>query len=492
MKATAWRNRKAAFTVLLAGFLLGLGYQSALPAQSPRLESWLNTELLPFLENRLGRHPRLRGQPFEVVAMKDGEPLAEMDGLTAYIRQRIIDHLQWVAGANLVERPAPRRLSELACPEEKATALVGIELSEPWGTEELYIAVQAIDLIENDWVPGFKKVWIGRPTAVEKERRAKRFIDQNRRGSRALPFRDDQPDLLARHLAQQLSCLLQESGVNRLKVFMPGAPDGFPPFLKTAFKLLDHYLGRFQEVEISKNQRQADVVLEANAYRIDPQLYQVAALLRPLDSTVPLYSPGIDAYVYLASAKESPDSRVPLIGLFQLIAPRSQIYCQYPNPWVDGKMVLTRTSRLPSGGCFALRFQAVRPASLYLVGQTDNGRLTRLFPDSCDFLGLQASLRNDKIGPGQQIHAPLFEDRRPGFFRLDGQVGVEWLYAIAVADSETEAKFLNRIRHTASLCNPQEEIERGSIQKFQTDLSALAKESGGRLDWQVRSFVHTP
>lgn len=476
------------------------GWQASAFANQPGLDDWLDTELLPFLEDRLGHHPRLKGQPFEIVAMKDNDPLGEMDGLTAYIRQRSIDKLQSVPGANLVFRPSVkpwshhRQLYDVPCHVgDEASVRVGIEIGESWMTGKLRIAVQAIDLVENNWVRGFKKVWTGKPTAREKELVTRRFTDQHLLGSRALPFRDNQPDLLASYLAKNLSCLLQDRGETDLRVFRQGTPLGQPFYFKTSLELLDHYLAGFREVKATRNRQDANVVLTTKVLPVNKNLYQVWAGLQGRGEQVHVSDLDTQAYVYLDKARKRDVAHTQgsLIGAFQLIAPVDQGYCTHVDPWTDGEMILTQQTRLPNGGCFALRYQAAKPAILYLFGQTENGKVTQLLPDQCHALGLGLSLRQGKVWEDQRIHVPLFKNQKRGYFRLDSEPGVEWLYAVAVADTDTEAKLLKRVNHVETLCNPRRHGDRDSIQGFRATLTALAEASRGKLQWEARSFTHS-
>ncbi len=469
-------------------------------AQQP-LEGWLNDTLLPFLEDRLARHPRLKGQPFEVVIAKDNKALGSMDGLTAYIRQKVVDRLQSVPGANLVWRPPiklwrnRRNLLDLVCEmREKATIQVTIEVDDTFVTGELRIAVQSFDLQENTWVRGFKKVWIGKPTARQKQLLAKRIVDRNQLGSRALPFRSDQPDLMASYLAENLSCLLKQTGETTLKLSLLKPADRLPGFFQTTFQLLGHYLSRFREVEITQQDETANVILTAEVHAIDPKLFQISVLLRSLDKSIRIFGVGTEAYVYLdeiTPIRQTPEQK-PLISLFQLIAPRAQSHCRHDNPWQQGHINLTGTSRLPNNGCFAVRFKAAKTANLYLLAQTDDGQLTRLFPNSCNLLGLKLSLRGTEIRKHQSIHAPLLDNGKLGYFQLDKQTGSERIYAITVADPKLEAELNQRIRRAADLCVRSQHRSNDDVQRFRAELQALARKSQGNLEWQERSFGHTP
>ncbi len=154
-------------------------------------------------------------------------------------------------------------------------------------------------------------------------------------------------------------------------------------------------------------------------------------------------------------------------------------------------MSLTEVSRLPSKGCFALRLKAANTAKLYLIGQTNDNQLTRLFPDSCDVLSLENSLAGGKIRKNQSIHAPLWDNGKRGFFQLDQRTGIERIYAVAVSDPAIEAKLKQRLSRIGDLCSAQKDHRMRQAQGFRTELKGLADESQGGMEWMERSFIHT-
>ena len=468
-------------------------------ANRKQLEPWLNDELLPFLEDRLGRHPRLKGQPFEVVGTNENNALGKMDGLTADIVRKIVDRLQSVPDANLVKHLPIKPWGDqgksiyLACDSQaEATVQVIIEVDNSLGSGEVRVAVQAIDLVENNWVRGFKKIWTGQLTSREKRLMSKQIVDRKLLGSRALPFRSNQPDLLASFLAENLSCLLMRTGETNLKIFVRKPTENLPEFLQTAYGLLGHYLARFREIEITKNKHIANVKLTWNIYAIDLKLLQISLLLQSFDTLIRIPGVGTEAYIHSDSVTSQLPTKQRLIASFNLITPRQRNPCQHHDPWIKGFTGLTEASRLPSKGCFALRLKAIDTAKLYLIGQTDDNQLTRLFPDSCDVLSLNHSLSRGAIRKNQSIHAPLWDNGKRGFFQLDQRPGIERIYAIAVSDPATEAKLKLRVGRIGELCSVQKYKRMRQSQGFRAELKVLSDESHGGMEWMERSFIHIP
>ena len=286
------------------------------------------------------------------------------------------------------------------------------------------------------------------------------------------------------------------TGEPNLKIFFRKPAEKLPEFLQTAYGLLGHYLARFREVEISNKQHIANVILTSNLHAIDSKLLQISILLRSLDTSIRISGVGTEAYVHVDSAAAITQLPMPtkkrVITSFQLITPWQRNPCHHHDPWKKGFISLTEVSSLPSNGCFALRLKAANTAKLYLIGQTDDNQLTRLFPDSCDVLSLKHSLAGGKIRGNQSIHAPLWTNGKRGFFQLDQRPGIERIYAIAVSDSAIEAKLKRRIDHIGDLCSVQKYSRANQAQHFRTELKSLADESQGGMEWMERSFIHTP
>lgn len=473
---------------------------SVAPADERYLKNWLDRDLLPYLEDRLGRHPRLRGQPFEVVPARHHKEPGKIDGLTAYIQQKIVDRLQTTPGANLVLHPAVKpwrfrqNLMDMACEfREKAQVHVTIEVDDSGIAGALRIAVRAIDLSENNWVRGFSKIWIGKPTTREKQLMANSGVDRNAIGSRTLPFRSDQPDLLASYLAENLGCLLKTTGKKSIRLLVSQPSETLPGFFQTTFQLLNHYLARFKEVNITKHPKKASVILTSKVHSIDQNLFQISALFQSADDSVRILGLGSEAYVELpdsALIAVAPNKKR-LLALFQLVAPIRQSECRESDPWRKGEKVLTETSRLPSDGCFALRIRSAETATLFLLSQTEDGQLTRLFPDACDVLGLEAELQNNRMRSHQAIHAPLFDNNRRGYFQLGRQAGIERVYAIATVDSGLAASFNQRLGQVSDLCTETQRQSRDDVDRFQRTLTRLEKENQGKFEWLERRFIHT-
>ena len=98
-----------------------------------------------------------------------------------------------------------------------ANYYIGIEISRS-ATAQYRVSVRALDVRAGEWVSGFGKSWAGDLTSGELRALQERRRDESLRGLRVLPFSSRHPDLAARYLANNLSCLLRQQDADELKI----------------------------------------------------------------------------------------------------------------------------------------------------------------------------------------------------------------------------------------------------------------------------------
>ena len=261
------------------------------------LETWLEKDVYPHLRYQLLDHPRLKGQPFIVVAMDGDDTLAEIDALRAWVRDEMRAEFMQTPGVKMVWRPAvepwrhPRSLAGLRC-----TAAAGGEINVQIGIDagidalsgDLKVSIVAFDLKELSPVTGFSPPrYRGRLSERERELLKISKTDEYLRGLRPLPFAGNQGDLLASYLAQNLSCLLARLPQGGLRLYAPPPEGAIPRVFANTFNAIDNDLGQFREVTITDNPRDADVHLQSEITLVDRQqgLYQVWINVRQPDGS---------------------------------------------------------------------------------------------------------------------------------------------------------------------------------------------------------------
>ena len=86
---------------------------------------------------------------------------------------------------------------------------IGIELQQKLDSSYA-VNVRALDLEDRNWVTGFGKRWQGKLSTSQRQAMRQTRIDETFLGARDVPFTLAQTDLLAAHLAHQLTCTLQK------------------------------------------------------------------------------------------------------------------------------------------------------------------------------------------------------------------------------------------------------------------------------------------
>jgi hypothetical protein len=86
---------------------------------------------------------------------------------------------------------------------------IGVELTQKLdGTYA--VNARALDLEDRNWVTGFGRRWQGQLNTSQRQAMRQDRVDDTFLGARDVPFTLGQTDLLAAHLAHQLSCTLQK------------------------------------------------------------------------------------------------------------------------------------------------------------------------------------------------------------------------------------------------------------------------------------------
>ena len=491
---------------------------------APPLDIWLDDTLIPYLVQQLGQHPRFKGQPVLLVRMQDDNTEPRIDELTEQIRQKIMDALLKQAGLDLSWRPAirpwrhHRSLAEVSCGDfRRIHYYVGIDCGLTPVEGHLYVKVRALNLVEQKWVSGFGKSWQGVPTVAQRAALGRERPDDHLLGLRPLPFSDRQPDLLAAYLAHNLSCLMRQGEEDDPVIYVENIAVNTPKVFQTTLELVEKYLARFREVEITDDPTQANVTLVTEIHAIHQNLRQVWVAARHRQGGKYLPGAETEAYVLMdAQGKtavvgtrpqkplepERPLQHVrapSFISSFGLLTPLNPAFCATDNPWIAGLRRVESREHLPSGGCLAVEISLSKAAHVFLVGRSADGELTELFPSECPaFRKIDAQLR-----PGKRFRFPPLSDPGQGILELDDSAGMEKVYAIAITEQDLANRFANRLAAHRGLCRPAKGFESlmpvGSpvrsdrqIQHWQKYLNHLSGSYPEMVEWREILFWHDP
>jgi hypothetical protein len=487
-------NPRALVPLLLATVWLLSACASAPPLSATQeLDQWFDQELAPYLEQQLTENPRFRGEPVMLVALTGAETDPQPDGLNAELRRRLRDRLLTRPGVHLVWRAeaAPlqhhRRLTSAECQERSEPHyLIGLE-SQPQSNGELRLSLRAQDLSDQTWVAGFGLAWQGRPDVRERALLGQRQSEQYLRGLRSLPFERGQADLAAQYLAQNLSCLLRERGIEQPVIHARPLDQGVP-WLDTTFDLIGNYLGRYPEVRVSEDPARASLILEGEVHPIQGDLFQLWAQLREPASGSHLAGADTAAYVRLpqAVAAATPEPTTAL----------AEATYEPPRRWSEAAPELSPLrlrpasshacdGRLGADGCFGLELELPAASRIFLLQRMASGGLVRLFPAACG-----PPLRERILASGRRrLSFP------PGLVALgegwEGP-GVATFYALAAADTRGAERLRRHLKRVPDRCGPGPEpgLQEPALGPWLEGLDALVAEPDNRIGWKARRVRH--
>jgi hypothetical protein len=476
--------------LLVTAVALLAGCVSAPPlSRTGDLDQWFDQELAPYLEQQLTENPRFRGEPVMLVALSGADTDPQPDGLNAEIRLRLRDrllarpgvHLVWRADAKPLQHH--RRLTPAQCRERSEPHyLIGLESqSQPSG--ELRLSLRAQDLSDQTWVAGFGLTWRGRPDARERALLGQRQSEQYLRGLRSLPFERGQADLAAQYLAQNLSCLLREQGIEQPVIHARPLGQGVP-WLDTAFDLVGNYLGRDPEVRVSDDPARASLILEGEVHPIKGDLYQLWAQLREPASGSHLAGADTATYVRLPQAVATAAPEPAVAQPTSTAAP--------PRRWTRSAPELSPLRLRPAtgdacegrpaaDGCFGLELELAAASRVFLVQRTGSGGLIRLFPTYC-----APPLRERTLAGGRrQLRFPpqLVADRA-GW----EDPGVSIFYALASTGELGAERLRRHVNRLPDRCGPGPEpgLHEPALGTWLDRLNVLVAEPNNRIQLQAR------
>ena len=492
---------------------------------TPSLDTWLEDTLIPYLVNQLGQHPRFKGQPVLLVRMQAENVQPRIDDLTDGIREKIMDALLKEPGLTLSWRPPMRSwkhrrdLEDLLCSDDlKIRYYIGIDCRLNQAERRLQVRVRALNLVEQKWVSGFSRTWEGWPTAEQLAALNRVQPDEYLRGQRPLPFSSRQPDLLAAYLARNLSCLLRQGEADRPVVYVEDAPANTPTVFRTALNIVEKYLARFREVEVSEDPNRASVIVVTTIHPIQQNLYQIWVSARDRHGKKYLRGAETEAYVETDShvpgkmAGTHPESSTApahrlqrpglssaLISSLAVITPLNPASCASATPWESGSRRLEAHEHLSSGDCLAVEMSLAVPAFVFLVSQDAAGELTRMFPSECT----NGGRADDHIEPGDLFRFPALSDPEAGILTVSGSSGMERVYAIAITAPDVARRFAKRLDELQGLCRPgrkfPEKLTAGNIRQsherireWQSYLDRFTDRYPDRVQWRSIAFLHKP
>lgn len=489
---------------------------------------WVESAGADYIIDGLKNDPRFADSYVQLVHL-DGDLITpEVSALGDELRRQLFTVVLRERGVNLVVRPAvqpwraQRSLAEVDCGFLRpVTHIIGMDIQSGSGGEKL--SLKSLDLRSNQWLSGFETSWAGSFDSNQQVSASISAKDVSLRGLRQFPFSNDESDLAASYLAQNLSCLLRQGAPERLKLHVATNAYGTPAYFNTVNTLVGRYMNQYREVDVIDSPEGANAVVKTDAVQIDNNLWQVwigvafvesgqrvsgaetpayasldqtslfnsgrvtlatrpevadeptrfpdpvsAATPATITSDTSITTAGRGSDAAVNSQPSSPDSdsvsdnnsSTLLINSFQALAPVSMNDCKNANPWTKGERVIATDEQLASDDCFALT-ASLEADSAFLIVHTSEQQWYRLVSSSCQSPAFQDS---QAIASAGELRFP--QSSTLGF---SGEGSEETFYLITARGNENTSEISAIISRLPDVCSQSN----GSIRSPMDQINAL-------------------
>ena len=465
------------------------------------LESWIATDLTPYVTQQLSSLPRFRNETIRFVVLADGNPQSSSNSLAMSIRDRLSDAAAENPGLKIVwhrDVSVASKSDNIDCTKNNVHYYIGVELVED-RSGLISVDVRALDMEDQSWVAGFSRTWQGYPSATQERQLRQVKVDHSFRGWRDAPFEESQVDLLAAQLAHELGCSLlrQTAGEYSLSESVQESGDA----AKSAMlELVSNNLADFHAVKFSKTAGDANAVIEGKAHQIDNELYQYWVTITPSRANSDLPTIRASAYVRVHE-KYSTTTLIPAIhtpvarsddsfvGVMRVVEMQDGRLCQAPPNSPRGSLAFDSNYSFSAIDCYALEVAPSSDSILFFLNHQLNNGLVRLSGRSCD---ARTDARVARMH--EQLHFPL---------PIDSAMSGSWVaanswqlnpdkdtyYVIATTDEKAARALSQHIRQLPNRCSAamRSGLEGRQLERWMEHFAVIAMRWKQSIDWRVVS-----
>ena len=474
-------------------------------AAERNLDRWFDRELVPFVTSQLVEHPRFRKESVMFVVFEDNVPASVSNELAISLRDRLLDAALNTPGVSVGRRQGGTAATPAAqpvdCTQDEVHYYIGISVSRR--IDGLYgVSVRALDLEDRNWVSGFGKAWQGALSTIQQRAMRQTQADATFRGARDVPFAGDEADLLAAHLAHELSCALLRETSGRYIVSANRAAEPGDSLVATV-ELVSNNLAAHDALELTGDAQQINATLSGKAHQIDGSLFQYWLTVTPTDPGDELSTLSASAYVLLPGyrlAGEPPPPQpladqsratvsVPhgggdaLLGPLRILKSTDRRICTRPG---DPSVQATSYGELQRP-CSVLVADTPADAIVFVLAYQANYGLVRLGGSGC----------RDRTAPhvvtrGKPMRYPVpftaigsSEMREASEWHVSP--GVDTYYAFAVSDSRAAREFANHIDTLPLRCNSsiRRGLENNALHRWLDEFALLAERHAPHVGWRA-------
>lgn len=476
---------RLAFSLLLACVCLPAA------AGERDLDRWFDKELVPYVSQQLVQHPRFRGETVVFVVFEDQATVSVSNRLSLSLRDRLLDSALSTPGIALGWQQGRAGsvygARDIDCTRDAVHYYVGIELAR--GIDGRYaVSVRALDLEDRKWVTGFGMNWHGRLSTVQREAAREARTDDTFRGTRDVPFSTDESDLLAAHLAHELTCaLLRETSGSYVVGNEHAGNDA--DVLDATVELIGNNLANHDALELTGIDARVNAVLSGKAHRIDDALYQYWITVTPTDPESELSSLSTSAYVLLPGLRLADAAPLPGAGSLELLGPLRIVQAQGSAACGTTGRAGMQAAAYGAGRatCSLLTADSRTDAVVFFVEYQASHGLVRLGGAEC-----RRRTAAQVVTAGDRVNFPLAgavpgatRTRDIGEWQVDP--GIDTYYALAVSDSRAARRFASHIDQLPLRCTGtiRPGLRNDALHRWLDELAMLAARHANHVDWRA-------
>ena len=482
--------------LIILAILVAQSIPAVAESREKDLDRWVDRDLIPYVRQQLLVHPRFNGETVMFVVLDDNAPTSSTNALALSMRDRLlaaavatkgvaVGWQQGRAGATLESTPQD-------CMHDDVHYYIGIELRQK--LDGAYaVNVRALDLEDRNWVTGFGKRWQGRLSTSQRQAMRQERVDETFLGARDVPFTLAQTDLLAAHLAHQLSCTLkkrvQDDYIVSVDLVEPPAPG-----LEGTVQLISNNLANRQALTLSTDAAATNAVLSGKAHPIDGALHQYWVTVTPSGDAQDIAALSASAYIVLPDAPLPQTEPVVVAQTNVKPPPRpAPPPVSIPNAGKDGLItplsIASPASHSDCGSfrCSLLTTEARVDSIVFFLEHQANHGLVRLGDAQCRS---RTSARIARKGTALRFPIAKTTTAKGNWSEIDEWTlapALDTYYALAVTDAAVARRIANHMDKLPPRCGDalRPGLEDNELNAWLTDLAMLTARESAHVDWRA-------
>lgn len=495
--------------LILLTILVAQAIPTVAQSREKDLDRWLDRDLVPYVRQQLIVHPRFKNETVMFVVLRDNAPASASNALALSLRDRVLAAAVATPGVAIGWQQgrsgnAPDSQAQ-DCTLDDVHYYIGIELTQKLDSS-YSVNVRALDLEDRNWVTGFGKRWQGQLSTTQRQAMRQSRIDETFLGARDVPFTLAQTDLLAAHLAHELTCTMQRR-VSDEYVVATDLREPTADGLEGTVELISNNLANRQALVLSNDETRTNAVLSGKAHQIDGVLHQYWLTVTPQSDGDDVTALSASAYIVLpetqlvAKSDPRPDSTaietvavrpaaisIPNAGKDSLISP---LQLSSPTSFADcqngGVAIREATYMTGVRPCSLLQTKARADSIVFFLEHQARHGLVRLAGSDCRERTTAHIARS-----GQSLSFPIAKTTTA---RQNWSETYDWLlepdldtyYAVVVTDAQLARRVANLLDELPTRCSAsiRPGLKDEELRDWLSDFAMLTARSSQHVDWRA-------